>query len=333
MNGAGRREFLATTLTLGAGSLLGSSRYAAAEAPPEVKRVRLPHTAAICLAPQYVAEELLRIEGFDQVEYVDVPYTGGSGLTAGRADLSMDYAPALVWALDAGDDIVALAAVHSGCYQLVANGRIRAIRELKGNKVAISALGAGDHIFLASMVAYVGMDPKADIDWVAAGSITETMRYFEARKADAFLAFPPQPQILREKKLGHVLVDGTHDRPWSQYACCLIAANRQFVAQYPVATKRAMRALLKATDLCAREPEQAAHIVVRKGFERRHDVVLEALKEIPYGAWRDANPEAALRFHALRLHEVAMIKSNPNKLIARGTDWRFLKELKQELKA
>jgi NitT/TauT family transport system substrate-binding protein len=333
MGRTGRREFLATMLRLSAASLLGSSGKVAAEAPPEVRKLRLPHTAAICLAPQYVAEELLRMEGFDQVEYVDVPYTGGSGLIAGLADLSMDYTPSLVWALDAGADIVALAAVHSGCYQLVANDRIRAIRELKSNKVAISALGAGDHIFLASMVAYVGMDPKRDIDWVVAGSIADTMGFFEAGRADAFLAFPPQPKKLRERKLGHVLVDGTHDRPWSQYACCLIAGDRDFVRQHPVATKRAMRALLKATDLCAREPERAAHVVVRKGFERRHDLVLETLKEIPYGKWRDANPEDALRFHALRLHEAAMIKSNPNKLIAQGTDWRFLNELKRELKA
>jgi hypothetical protein len=35
---------------------------------------------------------------------------------------------------------------------------------------------------------------------------------------------------------------------------------------------------------------------------------------------------------ALRFHEVGMIKSSPQKLIAQGTDWRFLNELKRELK-
>ena len=40
-----------------------------------------------------------------------------------------------------------------------------------------------------------------------------------------------------------------------------------------------------------------------------------------------------MRFYALRLHEAGMIKSSPNKLIAEGTDWRFLDELKRELKA
>ena len=45
------------------------------------------------------------------------------------------------------------------------------------------------------------------------------------------------------------------------------------------------------------------------------------------------DPDDTLRFLALRLHEVGMIKTNPNKLIAQGTDWRFLNELKRELKA
>jgi NitT/TauT family transport system substrate-binding protein len=35
----------------------------------------------------------------------------------------------------------------------------------------------------------------------------------------------------------------------------------------------------------------------------------------------------------LRLREAGMIKSTPNKLIADATDWRFLNELKRELKS
>jgi NitT/TauT family transport system substrate-binding protein len=49
--------------------------------------------------------------------------------------------------------------------------------------------------------------------------------------------------------------------------------------------------------------------------------------------WREYDPEDALRFYALRLHQVGMIKSTPERIIAAGTDWRFLDELKRELKA
>ena len=69
-----------------------------------------------------------------------------------------------------------------------------------------------------------------------------------------------------------------------------------------------------------------------KGFTTNYDHALQALKEIPYGKWREYDPEDTLRFYALRLHEVGMIKSSPQKIIAEGTDWRFLNEIKMELK-
>jgi NitT/TauT family transport system substrate-binding protein len=40
----------------------------------------------------------------------------------------------------------------------------------------------------------------------------------------------------------------------------------------------------------------------------------------------------SLRFWGLRMQETRIIDENPNELIARGTDWRFLYEIKRELK-
>ena len=70
-------------------------------------------------------------------------------------------------------------------------------------------------------------------------------------KVDAFLGFPPAPQEPRARKIGHVVVNSATDRPWSQYFCCMVVANREFVARHPVATKRAVRAILKADQVCA----------------------------------------------------------------------------------
>jgi NitT/TauT family transport system substrate-binding protein len=70
-----------------------------------------------------------------------------------------------------------------------------------------------------------------------------------------------------------------------------------------------------------------------KGYEPRIEIGLEVLRGLDYKRWRTFSPEDTLRFHALRLHEVGMIKSTPQRIIDRGTDWRFLNELKRELKA
>jgi NitT/TauT family transport system substrate-binding protein len=147
------------------------------------------------------------------------------------------------------------------------------------------------------------------------------------------IAFPPQPQQLRARNIGRMILNTARDRPWDQYFCCMITARQEFVTRYPVAAKRAVRAILKATDICAREPERAAQSIVAKRYEPSYEVALEVVKSLPYNRWRTYALEDSLRFYALRLHEARMIKSTPEKIIAQGTDLRFLNQLKKELKA
>ena len=94
-----------------------------------------------------------------------------------------------------------------------------------------------------------------------------------------------------------------------------------------------LRAILKAADFCATDPAGAARRLVDGGFTQRYDYALQTLSEIPYDKWREYDAEDTMRFYALRLHEAGFIKSSPQKIIADGTDWRFLDELKRELKA
>src|SRR6266567_4523944 len=68
-----RRRLLATLSSAAAASAFGGATMSAQEAPPETTTIRLAKTPGICIAPQYIAEELLRIEGFSEVRYVDVP--------------------------------------------------------------------------------------------------------------------------------------------------------------------------------------------------------------------------------------------------------------------
>jgi NitT/TauT family transport system substrate-binding protein len=156
------------------------------------------------------------------------------------------------------------------------------------------------------------------------------MQLLAERKIDALVGFPPVPQELRAKRIGHVVISSGLDRPWSQYFCCIVGGNRDFVRQHPVATKRALRAILKAANLCALEPARAARLIADKGYVYAY--ALQTMQEIPYNRWREYDAEDTVRFYALRLHEVGMIKSPPQKILAQGTDWRFFNELKKELK-
>jgi NitT/TauT family transport system substrate-binding protein len=341
-DGFSRRRFLANASAVGAIPWLGLPRMAAAEPPPEIRKIRLAGPIPIvCTAPQLLAEELLHLEGFSEVEYVSIMESGIDLFRDGRVDMSMWNVPSLVPVLDAGHPIVILAGIHPGCWELFGNERVRAIRDLKGKNIAIHGNRDGesvvfldvDHSLIASILAYVGIDPQKDVNWVLGSSYDEAMHLFVDGKADAYMAPPPRPQELGARKIGHVIVNGTQDRPWSQYYCCVLAANQQFVDRYPVATKRAVRAFLKATDICSQDPERVARHLAAKGWEPRYEVGLEVLNSISFKRWREVDPEDTVRFFALRLHEVGMIKSTPQKIIDRGTDWRFLNELKRELKA
>jgi NitT/TauT family transport system substrate-binding protein len=277
---------------------------------------------------------MLRLEGFSEVEYVEMDTVDPHEmLLENQADISVVSPPNLLPALDAGKPVLALAGLHGGCYELFANERVRAIRDLKGKRIAVGVLRNLEYYYLASMLAYVGVNPIRDVTWVEGKTFDDTMNCFVEGKADAFLAFPPQPQRLRARKIGKVIVNTTQDRPWSQYFCCMTAARREFVERNPIATKRAVRAILKATDLCAREPERAARVIVEKGYEASYEIALEVLTSLSYDRWRTYDLRDSLRFHALRLYEVGMIKTSPDKLIAQGVDLRFLNELRRELKA
>ncbi|HEY2920510.1 MAG TPA: ABC transporter substrate-binding protein [Candidatus Binatia bacterium] len=330
-----RREFLKDVSIAGTAALLGLQQDSfAAEPPPETTKLKLIRVPTVYYAPQYVAEELLRSEGFTDVQYIKVPPGIGVGtaLASGEADLSMWFAASVITRIDAGDPTVFLAGVHIGCFELFGTNRVRSIRDLKGKTVAMASKGGPQQVFLSSMVAHVGLDPNKDINWVI-HPFDETMQLLAQGKVDAFLGFPPQPQQVRAKKIGHVVVNSMMDRPWSQYFCCTLNGNREFVRKYPVATKRVTRAILKATDICAREPARIARFLVDKGYTDNYDYALQTLKDIPYGKWREYDPEDTIRFYALRLHEAGMIKNSPQKIIAQATNWQFLRELKKEMKA
>jgi len=328
-----RRAFLGGVTLAGTAGLLGRyPRPAAAEPPPETTRLRLGRLPAICAAPYYVAAEFLPGEGFTEVQYVDLRGSSFPQATAaGEIDLGLNFIGPTLTRLEAGDPLVLLSGAHVGCFELFARAQVRTVRDLKGKTMAVRQLGSSEHTFISSILAYVGIDPRQEVHWVTHPFDASTQLFAEG-SIDAVAAQPPQSQELRARQIGHVLVNSTVDRPWSQYYCCMVYTHKAFVQQYPVATKRVLRAILKAADVCTSEPERAARFLVDKGYTTHYAYARETMQDVVYRQWREYNPEDTVRFYALRLQEAGMIKRTPQQLIAQGTDWRFLTVLKKELK-
>jgi NitT/TauT family transport system substrate-binding protein len=311
--------------------LFGAPRVLAAEGPLETSSVRLFKSSLICsAAPQFAAEGLLRAEGFEDIAYVEVPRTEiPQAFSDGRIDFTVTFAVNHIQAIDHGAPITILGGVHAGCYELFAREGLSSITELKGKQVGLQA---GSPALLKLMAAQVGLDPERDFHWVIDPKL-RPLDLFAEGKIDAFLGFPPEPQELRARHAGHVILDTTVDRPWSQYFCCMLGGNREYVQKHPIATRRVLRAILKATDLCAQEPARVAQNISNRGLVGRYHYHREALSELPYYKWREYNAEDTIRFYSLRLYEAGLIKATPTKIMAENTDWHFFDELKRELKA
>ena len=327
-----RRAFMTGLTLLGSAGWLGvRPRTADAEPSPETTTLRLFKFPIACFAPYYLAEDLLRAEGFTDVQYVNLAPTQTNLKALGSGDIHFtitDIHTALLH-LDAEASILLLAGIHGGCYELFVTNGVRTVRDLKGRIVSVA--NRGRQAFVSSIAAWIGLDPHKEIDFLIQPASTG-MELFAQGTVDAFMGFPPDPQELRARKIGAVLVDTKVDRPWSQYLCCFLAANPAFVRKHPVATKRAMRAVLKAIDICAADPDRAARALLDRGYTARPELARQAIREIPYDLWRGYSPSDTVRFHAIRLHEVGLIKSTPQAVIAQGTNWRFLNDLKKELK-
>ena len=343
-----RRDFLAGLSAASVAGAFGARKALADEGPPETTTIRIRvedapplivggvAENALCNAPLYITEDLLRAEGFTDIRYILVK----AGLAYTQAferreiDFGIRFAPGAVRSLDAGVPITVLAGVHPGCFQLFAHEHIRTFTDLKGKRVGFNeGPGSAEHLYVSIMAAHVGLDPENDINWVMTDEVASPIELFVQGRIDAYLAFVPEFPELRARKIGRVIVDMAMDRPWSQYFCCVLAGHTDFVRHYPVATKRAMRAILKATDVCATAPERAARQLIEGGFAQHYDIALQTLTDLPYNAWRELDPEDSLRFYGLWLHEFGEIDATPNAIIDGGTDWRFLNELKRELKA
>ena len=327
-----RRRFLMGLSALAASGFNGSVNRAAADASAETDTVSITAAPGICIAPQYVAKSLIEAEGLN-VNYV--PTAAGTvateTLARGDANFSVDFATAFVIPISLGAPIKVVSGVHVGCYELFGRPEIRSITDLRGRKVGVGYnLSSDPHIFVSAMATYVGLDPQRDIEWVVGAE--QPAELFVEGKVDAFLAFPPEAQDLRARNVGHVILDSSRDRPWSEYYCCMLAVNAPFAAQHPEATRRVVRAILKAADICTKQPEQVARLLVEGNYTSRYDYAVQSLREIPYTNWRDYDPEDTVRFFALRLHEAGIVTTNPADIVERGTDWRFFNEIKQELK-
>ena len=304
-----------------------------ADGPLETTSIRLFSIPPFnCFAGQYMAEPFLREEGFTDVQYPQFSAKEVfAQFAAGAIDFGVGYAAVLTQFIDKGGPFVMLGGIHLGCWQVIATGDIQSMRDLKGKTVSIIGPNFTDGIFMAMTLANVGLDINKDVKLVNYPP-SEHARILTEGVADAVLAVPPISTDLRAKGIGRVVLNSFTDQPWSDYYCCTATAHRDWMEKHPVATKRALRAMLKGADVVAKDPDGSARFMVDRRYTNNYDYTCQILREIPYDVWRDYDPVDSMRFYALRLKEAGIMDSTPEQILKQGTDFRYLRQLKRELK-
>jgi len=303
--------------------------------PPETTTIRIVNSAPCCPA-LVLAGDLLREEGFTDVRYINTSPVDRTWVLKGEADVSLGHPEFITASLDAGVPLMLLAGLHSGCLEVWAGLGVQGPGDLRGKRIAVRRADTSDqfYAFFAALLAYAGIDPLKDVQFVEAGTNLDMNNAFLEGRADAVLAAASTGPAFRRlpKAPGHVILETMTDKPWSQYLCCTLVANGDWTRQNPIATKRGTRAVLRATDAVVRDPARAAHDAVASGLAAFADesLVRETIGMCSYD-WRELDPENTLRFFALKLGDVRLIKSTPQQLIDKGTDLIYMRQLQKEL--
>src|SRR5438132_12674018 len=111
-----RRQVLTTLSLAGATALVRGPPALAAEGSLETTTVRLAKNEGICIAPQYIADELLRAEGFTDIRHVFLPQSAdrAKAIPRGEVDPTAGFAAPLVAAGASLAPVSGFAAIHVG---------------------------------------------------------------------------------------------------------------------------------------------------------------------------------------------------------------------------
>jgi NitT/TauT family transport system substrate-binding protein len=324
---------IAAEIATACGSTPATTASTTVLGPPEASTVRLAG-GGLCDPAFWTAGDFLREEGFTNVKILS-PSIGA--VVRGEADVGTGYTQWIITNADAGSPMVALAGMHTGCGEVWTKPGISSVADLRGRTIAVNSVALTDvfYGFWATILAYVGIDARRDVNFVVYDTESPLELFLQGR-SDAILVLAQSVPLLRasDRNRGKLLISAQDDKPWSQYYCCQLVANRDWARANPNAAKRVTRAVLRASDRVAKDPAFAARSTLEQGLisGATMDLALATFKNCTF-QWRDLDAEESLRFSALQLAGQKLVKSSPQQLVARASDFAYVAELKKELKA
>src|SRR5687767_9957115 len=122
-----RRDFLTGLSMAGAAAALGGSASLADEGPPETSAVLIGgDPPGICIAPQYIVDDLLRLEGFTEIRHLAAPgsFPLLEMIGKGEANFGIVFVLNSIVDTEGGNPFTLVAGIHPGCFELFAHDGI-----------------------------------------------------------------------------------------------------------------------------------------------------------------------------------------------------------------
>ena len=80
------------------------------------------------------------------------------------------------------------------------------VRDLKGKRIGVNALGASTHLMMNALLKGAGLSPD-DVTYAAVGSTNTALASWQANRIDAYMGFAPFPEIIAALGTGRSAVD------------------------------------------------------------------------------------------------------------------------------
>lgn len=217
-----------------------------------------------CESPIFVAYEngLFKEAGLD-VELLKI--TGDVAILMANNELdAFELTPDKFKPMEQGLELMIIDSLHKGCIQgaTTKESGIKTVADLEGKRVG-AAIGSIPQIQIASEMVKMGKDPKK-VTWLSYPN-PQLEQAMDQGEIDAFAAYDPFTEIAVQN--GKVkFFSNTFDEGLKDYLCCFIGMNKKTLDANPEIGKRMSQAFKKACEYLEAHPEDAAEMVMDKGY-------------------------------------------------------------------
>lgn len=183
-------------------------------------------------------------------------------LAAGQGDFALGNAVSVLAAQAQGTDITAvynLLRQHATALVVLADGDIKEPKDLKGKTIGIFAEGSGRALDGRAMVQAAGLDPDADVSWLAVGAGPAAFAALESGQVQALSLWDTQYALMED--LGYKITRFTFPFQKDIFSALWMAPG-SLVRDNPEAVVRFGRAQVMAETFARANPRAAATIYV-----------------------------------------------------------------------